>query len=509
MRDALSSPPLPVRALLVVFAAAALALLAFATAAHAATTWYAAPAGSGTACTQPNPCDVVYALETKPADGDTVVLSGGDYAIPEPSFGIFVERRISIEGPTSGTPARLIADPGLGTVLNLIPSSGPTLPVHVTGLQIQMQPGYGFGATNNGSAEMVIDRIRVDSPGGSGIPIALSQAGSGLLLLRNSISRVTAGGSIGINVFGPDSGSGEVQLRNVTVDVPTATGRGLVAQGGQNYGTSCGALTVDVKNSYLRGGAPERDVRAFGGTGVISDPPCASIVNSSNSNWRSSESATGGIVNSNADQHNVDASFVNAAGGDYRQLAGSPTIDNGVADRQLGSVDFEGEARLSGTAPDIGVDELPQQQPIAPKAPAGTHSSSRRRGSLSTGRPVEHRTQATKAARDRRSATSSSRPRMCIHGRAPGQGSQAGQEVLDESQAWQTLHHVQGGQRLVLAREHRRRQQLPLHRQARRQSAAPGRLPTVGATERLDRSEGRRLHGAVHDRVPLSGRAGQ
>ena len=108
----------------------------------------------------------------------------------------------------------------------------------------------------------VIDRIRVDSPGGSGIPIALSQAGSGLLLLRNSISRVTAGGSIGINVFGPDSGSGEVQLRNVTVDVPTATGRGLVAQGGQNYGTSCGNLTVDVKNSYLRGGPPERDVRA-------------------------------------------------------------------------------------------------------------------------------------------------------------------------------------------------------------------------------------------------------
>ena len=94
-------------------------------------------------------------------------------------------------------------------------------------------------------------------------------------------------------------------------------------------------------------------------------------MNSSNSNWRSSESATGGVVNSNADQHNIDASFANAAGGDYRQLASSPTIDKGVEDPLIGSVDFEGEARISGPAPDIGADEY-QQLPIAPKAPAGS-----------------------------------------------------------------------------------------------------------------------------------------
>ena len=370
MQTALRIRPLPAR-LLVALAAAAVALPSFTAEARAATTWYAAPGGSGTACTQPSPCDVVYALETRPADGDMVVLSGGNYAIPAASFGIFVDKRISIEGPASGTPARLIADPGLGTVLNVNPASGPTLHVHVTDLQIQMEPGYGFGATNNGSGEMVIDRIRVDAPAGNGIPIALSQAGSGQLLLRNSISRVTGGGGIGINVFGPNSGLGEVQLRNVTVDASTGTGRGLVAQGGQNYGTSCGNLTVDVKNSYLRGGPPERDVRALGGTGVITDPPCPSIVNSSNSNWRSSESETGGVVNSIADQHNVDGSFVNAAGGDYRQLPSSQTIDKGVADSLIGPVDFEGEARISGTAPDIGADEY-QYPPSAPKAPAGT-----------------------------------------------------------------------------------------------------------------------------------------
>ena len=68
--------------------------------------------------------------------------------------------------------------------------------------------------------------------------------------------------------------------------------------------------------------------------------------------------------------------FVNAAAGDYREAAASPTIDAGVAD-QLGATDLAGNPRTLGGAPDIGAYEFvpPVVRPaqieslsIAPKA---------------------------------------------------------------------------------------------------------------------------------------------
>ena len=60
--------------------AALAALAAGAGPAAAANTWYAAPGGSGSACTSGAPCSIATALDgptAKAATGDTVVLQPG------------------------------------------------------------------------------------------------------------------------------------------------------------------------------------------------------------------------------------------------------------------------------------------------------------------------------------------------------------------------------------------------------------------------------------------------
>jgi len=51
------------------------------------------------------------------------------------------------------------------------------------------------------------------------------------------------------------------------------------------------------------------------------------------------------------------AQFVDSAGGDYHQLSGSGTLDNGANDVLNGSFDFDGGARILGIT-DIGADEF-------------------------------------------------------------------------------------------------------------------------------------------------------
>jgi hypothetical protein len=54
----------------------------------------------------------------------------------------------------------------------------------------------------------------------------------------------------------------------------------------------------------------------------------------------------------------TDALFVNAAGGDYHLVAGSPAIDAGQDVGEIVPVDKDGRARPVGAFPDIGAYEF-------------------------------------------------------------------------------------------------------------------------------------------------------
>jgi hypothetical protein len=66
--------------------------------------------------------------------------------------------------------------------------------------------------------------------------------------------------------------------------------------------------------------------------------------------------------------------FVNATGGDFRELAGSPTIGAGLTEAANGPLDYEGNSRVSGGGTDIGAFQFqpPPKTKPGPKSPAST-----------------------------------------------------------------------------------------------------------------------------------------
>jgi hypothetical protein len=128
-----------------------------------------------------------------------------------------------------------------------------------------------------------------------------------------------------------------------------ATGAESVGVLSRYQSTEPGAIELDLKNVIARG--DETDLRAMGNTHGTTE------VAVSNSNFATSKVDAGGTITAGAGDQTAPPLFVNAAGGDYREAAGSPTIDAGVAD-QLGALDLAGNPRVLGTAPDIGAFEF-------------------------------------------------------------------------------------------------------------------------------------------------------
>ncbi len=124
-----------------------------------------------------------------------------------------------------------------------------------------------------------------------------------------------------------------------------------------------GTLTFNVFNVIALNGA--------GGTDVVADGPNATIT-LSHSNYRTTSLVDGGVIqDAPGGAHQTGAPmFANAAGGDFSQLAGSPTIDAGVTDPLNGTLDFGGGARTVGSSTDIGADEFSPPAALPPGTPA-------------------------------------------------------------------------------------------------------------------------------------------
>jgi hypothetical protein len=283
---------------------------------------YAAPEGKGPEpCVQAAPCSLKEAITNAKAE-DEVIVGAGSYTVAAP-IGSPV-KGLYIHGDFGGPMPRINASvPGSP----LVGSEG----VHISYLEVFNT--VGEGATGFYCfAGWRIERVRVQVlSGNGGIGVNESEG----CQVRDSVIRVQGGNSYGLSAF--SNGPTPIN-RNLTV---IASGTGTVGA----VVTTAGAGGVDLRNMILAGDEADLRVNSKGKAFI------------GNSNFDSSKVEPEATVIDLGGNQTAPPLFVDAAKGDYREAAGSPTIDAGVDD-QLGALDPAGSARVIGGAPDIGAFEF-------------------------------------------------------------------------------------------------------------------------------------------------------
>jgi len=331
------------------FIAVGLATLAVAATAQAAQL-YAGPAGTGSECTQANPCSLKEALE-KARSNDEVIVTSGSYTLGEPALLYFAAEDVDIHGDFGAPMPRITGS-----------SIGPLLGTYTAGTRVRYlevvneAPEFpaGFVCHVDMSVERVIARVSGENA------IGLLQQNN--CVAHDSLLLVSGQGADALRAHGFGPGYAGV-ARNIIA----------IASGPDSAGVSVsydsifekGSYTLDLRNSIAAGTGADI-VATTGAEG-------AGNVVVANSNFDKAAATVGAtIVDAGANQ-TAPPVFVNAAGGNYREAAGSPTIDAGVAD-QLGATDLDGNPRALGAAPDIGAFEVMPPPLAGPPAPGQIQS---------------------------------------------------------------------------------------------------------------------------------------
>jgi hypothetical protein len=289
----------------------------------------AAPNGSGASPCNPNPCSLSTAIKGASA-GDQVKLEPGVYDQTGP---IVIDKAIDVGGAPGAVPTI-----SLGGVPFEVENAGAT--VHDLVLTVSEEMMQQPLIIRAGSVE----RILAD-PGG--------KSGEGCFMETGAIrdSLCLEGLSIGPYQSGP-----------VQASVANVTANPLVI--GASEGAELSATVVNTI-AYARN---EPGFIPYSLTIDVSKGSSADIV------LRNSSYATVGSISSgneftytppgtNGNQTALPQ-FVNAAGGDFRESAGSPTIDAGLSEPFIGASDISGAPRsqpscIGGTpVPDIGAYEF-------------------------------------------------------------------------------------------------------------------------------------------------------
>jgi hypothetical protein len=320
--------------------AAFLIALALAPAAHAAQR-YAAPAGSGTECTQAKPCSLNEAMGKAKAN-DEVIVTSGTYAQSGTAFLSGEATGASVHGDFSG-PRPTITGAVPGFLVLLAPPKSRIAYLNL------VNTASSADAVNC-PLEGAVERVRAEVTGANAIAVLQGEN----CVVRDSLLRADGETSLAINASGVASTSVGT-IRNVTAIATGPKSVGLRSMGGF---ISSATYTANVRNSILSGG--EYDLQSFPG---FSGPGNIDVAYS---NFDVAKQEPGTAITQGPGNQSAPPQFVNAPGGDYREAAGSPTIDAGIAD-QLGSLDLDGNARLLGSAPDIGAYEI-VPPPVLPAA---------------------------------------------------------------------------------------------------------------------------------------------
>jgi hypothetical protein len=279
---------------------------------------------------------------------DEVIITSGAYTLSVAATLSFEATGANVHGDLNGArPTISGAVPGIALAV-FTPKSRLSY-VDVT--------NSAEGAAAVGCAtEVTVERViaKIVSKNGQG----LAQLGS--CSVRDSLIR--AEGSEAVGLFASCEKS-EI-TRNVTA---IATGAKAVAiRVSYNGFMIGGACVLDLRNAIASGDLYDLQTN-FGGFG-----PGNITVENSNFDVAKQEPST--TITQGAGNQTAPPLFVDAAAGNYRELAGSPTIDAGIAS-QIGSLDLDGNARVLGAAPDIGAFEF-VPPPVVPPAPGQIQSLS-------------------------------------------------------------------------------------------------------------------------------------
>jgi hypothetical protein len=302
------------------------ACLALAPASASATTSrYTTPDATATSgsCTWSTPCRVDVAINGA-ASGDQVKVASGTYLVTVP---LQTQGAVDIKGDDD-TARPVFVGPSSFTVPLLVDELGGK----VKHLALQSNaPGQAALELAGGKGD---DLILTSSTNNA----AKLHAASPATVLEDAVVRT--GGAQDSALMVDSSGSGTVELRNLTVNGPGLAIKCDVADG-----------TVALVNVIARGGAG--DVDATGTPGACT---------ASYSNLRP-ELSPGLVLGAGMQSSDplLDA--------DGRPVATSPTIDAGTDDGELGDEDPDGRTRILGAAPDIGAYEYPGVAAPSPSDP--------------------------------------------------------------------------------------------------------------------------------------------
>jgi hypothetical protein len=308
----------------------------------AAATRHAAPDGDGPVATCPaaDPCALVDALAyNRLHDGDEVVLAGGDYTVSEQ---LGIEAGVFVHGPATGTPARIFAS--VGYALSVYDPEA-----RLSDFAIEYDGPFGALNMVSGLAERIVVHAEDYS-----VACYLRKA-----TLRDSVCWSGTGIGLRSGVGNPNTET--VHLRNVTA---VSTGAASASVGLYLDGFAGGHYAIDAKGVIASGNdQTAEDVYVdAGGAGAIAE------VNLASSSYDTVlEAGNGQATEPGSGANQTDPPLlVDPAHGDFRELAGSPTIDKGALDELSGSLDLAGAPRVAQGGADIGAFEYSPPPTPAP-----------------------------------------------------------------------------------------------------------------------------------------------
>jgi hypothetical protein len=342
-------------------------------------TRYAAPAGGSTAgCPQSDPCSLPAAVEGAAAN-DEVIVTPGNYSLTdrvEPQSGI----SLSIHGEAGEPRPTIVAGHGLPVFRSFTRQS-------FSDLRLESDESLE-GTLDDLASGAVFDDLELFNRGQGAMALRTGPD----FTLTDSLLSVVGNRTAGLLTEGAGSATPS-QLYNDTIVAEGAETIGMVVRGPPLNEP----ITVDATNVIVDGATDVRTEKqeVLGGEVTVMLDHSNLDTHSGNGTFAVTDSQTAPPV------------FVDAAGGNYQEALGSPTIDAGVNSEADGTTDLAGNPRelpgfLTCEAPppaivDIGAYEfvptvppcapLPSNEPEQTRSGGGTTSEGGTTGGGTTGGP--------------------------------------------------------------------------------------------------------------------------